>query len=192
VLVAEQLFAAGCQLLVSVTSAGRIAAGPATPRFVLIRRALRDEGTSYHYVPAAPWSTLAPDLLALLTDLGGDGAIDVAIGSTWTTDAPFRETADQVERYRRSGVLGVEMEAAALYAFATAREQAVVCFAHLTNGLGQEGDFEKGPDDGAVAMLRIVEAVAELLASTLDAPPPGLPGKRPERGTGPAEGMLAR
>jgi uridine phosphorylase len=56
VLVAEQLFASGCKLLVSVTSAGQIADHGPTPYFVLVDRALRDEGTSYHYLPP---STLA-------------------------------------------------------------------------------------------------------------------------------------
>src|SRR5215216_3309292 len=52
VLVAEQLFASGCHLLISLTSAGQIVAAGPTPYFVIIDRALRDEGTSYHY--AAP------------------------------------------------------------------------------------------------------------------------------------------
>ena len=53
VLVAEQLFASGCEFLVSITSAGQIADAGLTPYFVLIDRALRDEGTSYHYMPPA-------------------------------------------------------------------------------------------------------------------------------------------
>jgi hypothetical protein len=56
VLVAEQLFASGCRLLISVTSAGQIADNGPTPYFVLIDRALRDEGTSYHYLPAAKFA----------------------------------------------------------------------------------------------------------------------------------------
>jgi hypothetical protein len=52
VLIAEQLFAAGCRLLLSITSAGQIVPAGYPPYFVIIDRALRDEGTSYHY--AAP------------------------------------------------------------------------------------------------------------------------------------------
>lgn len=48
VLVAEEMFAAGCELLISVTSAGQIVNAGAPPYFVLIEKALRDEGTSYH------------------------------------------------------------------------------------------------------------------------------------------------
>ena len=56
VLVAEELFACGCQFLVSVTSAGQILAQGATPYFVLFDRALRDEGTSYHYLPPSEFA----------------------------------------------------------------------------------------------------------------------------------------
>jgi uridine phosphorylase len=53
-LVAEELFACGCRVLISITSAGQIDAAGSTPYFVVIDRALRDEGTSYHYArPAA-------------------------------------------------------------------------------------------------------------------------------------------
>ena len=53
------------------------------------------------------------------------------------------------------------MEAAALYAFATARRRAVLCVAHVTNQMGQiEGDFEKGAANGALASLGVIEAIA--------------------------------
>jgi uridine phosphorylase len=62
VLVAEELFVSGCQLLISITSAGQITPLGGPPYFVLIERALRDKGTSYHYLPPAPYSALAPTL----------------------------------------------------------------------------------------------------------------------------------
>jgi hypothetical protein len=68
VLVAKQLAASGAELLISITSAGQLAALPATPCFVLIDRALRDEGTSTHYLPPATWSQLATPLRERLID----------------------------------------------------------------------------------------------------------------------------
>src|SRR6516165_9558967 len=56
VLVAEQLFVSGCRFLISMTSAGQIVAQGPPPYFVLIDRALRDEGTSYHYLPPAEFA----------------------------------------------------------------------------------------------------------------------------------------
>jgi uridine phosphorylase len=163
VLVAEELMATGCRLLINLTSAGRIAAPAGLAAFVVIERALRDEGTSFHYLPASRWSELRMDIRDALADLRVPGAPPLLHGSTWTTDAPFRETASDVSRHRAAGVLGVEMEAAALYAFAEAGGHSVLCLAHLTNELGGEGDFEKGASDGAEDALRVVEAVVRRL-----------------------------
>jgi uridine phosphorylase len=161
VLVAEQLFVSGCRLLISVTSAGQIVESGPTPYFVLIDRALRDEGTSYHYLPAAPFAAAPQDLLALADSaLAGCGE-SIYRGASWTTDAPFRETASTIESRRDEGILAVEMEAAALYAFAAARARPVLCLAHVTNQLARvERDFEKGEHNGAEAALRVVAAIA--------------------------------
>ena len=161
VLLAEELFASGCELLISVTSSGQILSSIEPPSFILIDKALRDEGTSYHYLPASEYSRIAPKLLTAL-----EGAFDhmsppVQRGSTWTTDAPFRETAFAIDRCRARGILAVEMEAAALYAFAQARHESVVCLAHVTNQMAQiEGDFEKGAANGAHEALAVIDAVA--------------------------------
>jgi uridine phosphorylase len=163
VLVAEELVASGCELVINLTSAGRIAAPPGVAAFMVIERALRDEGTSYHYLPAARWSHLRADLRERLATLTVPDGPPILHGSTWTTDAPFRETATEIARHRAAGVLGVEMEAAALYALASARGYGILCLAHLTNALGGEGDFEKGVADGAEDALRVLEAVVRAL-----------------------------
>jgi uridine phosphorylase len=159
VLVAEELMASGCEILINLTSAGRIAAPPGIASFMVIERALRDEGTSFHYLPATRWSHLRADLREKLSALHLADGPPIVYGSTWTTDAPFRETAPDIERHRAAGVLAVEMEAAALYAFAGATGHNVICLAHLTNELGSEGDFEKGASDGAEDALRVLEAI---------------------------------
>ena len=159
VLVAEELAASGCRLVINLTSAGRIAAPTRLAAFVVVEQALRDEGTSLHYLPAARWSHLSADIRDRLVDLVVPGAPPILHGSTWTTDAPFRETEHDVAQHRAAGILGVEMEAAALYAYAEATGNAVLCLAHLTNELGGEGDFEKGASDGAEDALRVIEAI---------------------------------
>src|SRR5205807_3132513 len=65
VLVAEELFVSGCRLLISMTSAGQIVARGPTPYFVVIDRALRDEGTSYHYLPPSECCEADPALVEL-------------------------------------------------------------------------------------------------------------------------------
>jgi uridine phosphorylase len=164
VLVAEQLFASGCKLLISVTSAGQLAPKGPTPYFILIDRALRDEGTSYHYRPPARFSHASKKLLAALDGAFTQVPVPVHQGSSWTTDAPFRETAATIEARKAEGLLAVEMEAAALYAFAEATGHPVICLAFVTNQMAQiEGDFEKGEGDGAVAALAVIRTISTKL-----------------------------
>lgn len=157
VLVAEQIFASGCRLLVSVTSAGQIQSSSEPPYFVLIDRALRDEGTSYHYLPPSRYVHIGAEALNLAQPLIGDSP-RVIQGGVWTTDAPFRETEEAIGFARNEGLEAVEMEAAALYAFSKARGFPVVCFAHVTNRMAQvENDFEKGEADGNAALSLLIE-----------------------------------
>ena len=161
VLVAEQLFASGCALLLSMTSAGQLTpVGAQPPYFVLIDRALRDEGVSYHYLPPAEFSVAADELLDAVDGAFAGLRTPVVRGASWTTDAPFRETAAQILIMRERGLLAVEMEAAGLYAFAQARSRHVLCFAHVTNQMGQAGDFEKGEADGAFDALAVLTAAS--------------------------------
>lgn len=160
VLIAEQLFASGCRLLLSVTSAGQIISAGKPPYFVIIERALRDEGTSYHYAAPSEYADADPRLVARAVEaLKGEGRHAI-VGASWTTDAPFRETAAAIDAARAKGIMAVEMEAAALYTFARAAGVHVLCLAHVTNTMGQtEQDFEKGEADGAADALRVLEAI---------------------------------
>jgi uridine phosphorylase len=166
VLVAEELFASGCRLLISLTSAGQIVPSGPPPYFVIIDRALRDEGTSYHYMPASEFAEADPQLVQAASIATSKAEPRVIVGSTWTTDAPFRETAEAIEAARTKGILGVEMEAAALYAFARSSGVRLLCLAHVTNTMGQDGaDFEKGEADGTRDALSVLSSVIEALYS---------------------------
>lgn len=161
VLVAEQLFVSGCRFLVSMASAGQIVPIGPPPYFVLIDRALRDEGTSHHYMPPSDFAEADLELndraCAALAAL----PVSMHRGTSWTTDAPYRETEEAIAAARSHGALAVEMEAAALYAFARARGQPVLCFAHVTNQMARiEGDFEKGEADGTSHSLTVIAASA--------------------------------
>ena len=165
VLVAEQLFVSGCRLLVSVTSAGLLDKRLKPPFFLLIEKALHDEGTSYHYLAPSDFSYLDLRSSARLHEEYERRALPVLAGGVWTTDAPYRETPKAIAAAKRLGLQAVEMEAAALYAFAAARRKQVVCYAFVTNQMAaSEGDFEKGPDHGARRFLEVVAATAAALA----------------------------
>lgn len=178
VLVAEQLAASGCELVISITSSGSISPVSAPPYFVIIGRALRDEGTSHHYLQPGTWSHAPSHLLARLSLTGL--AQPVITGSTWTTDAPYRETEAAIAHAEALGIVAVEMEAAALYAYATARHRDVICVAHVTNTMATEGDdFEKGEADGARDALEVVAAIVDRLRGAA-AREPGAGGSAPD------------
>jgi uridine phosphorylase len=165
VLVAEELLECGCRLLLSVTSAGQIVSAGPTPYFVIIDRALRDEGTSYHYAAPSEYGEASAELVAMAVHATDAAGLRIIVGSTWTTDAPFRETAEAIEAARQRGILAVEMEAAALYTCAKARRANVLCIAHVTNTMGRaDQDFEKGEADGTADALRILEAIVKTIS----------------------------
>jgi uridine phosphorylase len=166
VLIAEELFACGCQRLISVTSAGQIVAVSTPPYFVVINRALRDEGTSYHYADPSEFAEAEPHLAANVAKALSDEGLSVFVGPSWTTDAPFRETVEAIEAARAKGILAVEMEAAALFTFARIRNTSVLCLAHVTNTMGQaQEDFEKGELDGTTEALRVLEIAVKAMRS---------------------------
>jgi uridine phosphorylase len=159
VLVAEQLAAAGAELIIGLTSAGRVSPELPLPCLVTVTGAIRDEGTSFHYLPpgkevACP----APVVVQLLErELAATGWT-VVCGKVWTTDAPYRETQTQLEKWAAEGVLAVEMQAASLFAFGTARGVAVASVAMVSNAVDHEGrQFDTGSQQDG---LRIIEACA--------------------------------
>lgn len=160
VLVAEEMFSSGCELLISFTSAGQITNLSQPPYFFIIEKALRDEGTSYHYLPPSEYSLLNPELDQKLRSVFDPYPTSMLFGSSWTTDGPFRETEESIQYARSEGILGVEMEASALYAFAQARGKPVICIAQITNQMAQiENDFEKA--DGHLDILEIITLILQ-------------------------------
>jgi len=157
VLIAEQLFVSGCQYLISVTSAGIINNPVTLKRFALITEAIRDEGTSHHYLPPESLSRISPALYHKLKPAFSDPMIPYFEATSWTTDAPYRETQGAITAMKNKNVCCVEMEAAALYAFAEAKKKNVICLAHLTNTMAQqEGDFEKGEQFGSLDTMDLL------------------------------------
>ena len=159
VLIAEQLAAAGAELIIGLTSAGRVTPELPLPCLVAVTGAIRDEGASFHYLPAAkdvacPVPGVVPILQRELALTGWT----VRCGKVWTTDAPYRETQTQLEKWAGEGVLAVEMQAASLFAFGAARGVSVASVATVSNAVDHEGEqFDTGSQQDG---LRIIEACA--------------------------------
>src|ERR1019366_4550443 len=129
VLIAEQLAAVGTRLIIGLTSAGRVAAELPLPCLLAVTSAIRDEGTSYHYLPAGSEVDCPTPVAPLLERELRKTGWTVRSGKVWTTDSPYRETESQLQSWAKQGVLAVEMQAASLFAFGAARGVAVACVA---------------------------------------------------------------
>ena len=117
----EDLIAFGVRRVVSIGTAGSLQPDLGIGDLVVCEGAIRDEGTSHHYLPADEDARASVPLTGRLSAaLDAHGRAHRS-GTTWTTDAPYRETKAEVRHYQAEGVLTVEMEAAALFAVAACR-----------------------------------------------------------------------
>jgi len=157
VLVAEQLLVSGAKVIVGLTSAGRISPHLSIPSLVIATAAIRDEGTSYHYLPPARTVDAPASLILQLESQLKQLALPVQSGLVWTTDAPYRETQEQIEAHATEGVLAVEMQAASLFALAQVRRAQIGVVAHVSNAIDHNGEpFDKGKDVEGVDILRAI------------------------------------
>ena len=115
----ERVIVMGAERIVIVGLAGALQKHQQIGDIVICDRAIRDEGTSYHYVSPAKYALPSKSLTELLTDELGRGKRPYTVGTTWTTDAPYRETREEILQYQAEGVLTVEMEASAVFALGT-------------------------------------------------------------------------
>ena len=157
VLVAEQMAISGARLVLGLTSAGGVSSEMPVPGLVAVTGAIRDEGTSYHYLPPTVTVDAPSEVASLLKSELSIQSLPVRSGIVWTTDAPYRETAKQLERYAKIGALAVEMQAASLFAFSAARGFPVGIVAHVTNSASQTVNaFDKGDHELEFGILEAI------------------------------------
>jgi uridine phosphorylase len=117
----EELIARGCRAFVACGGAGVLLPDVALGHVIVPTSAIRDEGTSYHYLPPSRATTPSPEAVAAIVATCARHHVPHVEGATWTTDAIYRETRAKLERRIAEGCLTVEMEAAAFFAVATFR-----------------------------------------------------------------------
>ncbi len=118
----EEVIAFGCKKFVVVGGAGVLKRGLEVGKLFIVSAAVRDEGTSYHYLPPGREVFANSQVLARLENALGKRKIPHLKAKTWTTDAPYRETQTMIDARAAEGCLTVEMEAAALMAVAQFRK----------------------------------------------------------------------
>lgn len=117
----EELIAIGCSKFIVCGGAGVLRPDISVGKMIIPTSAIRDEGTSYHYLPADREIESSPEAIAAIEKAFKDRRIEYIKGKTWTTDGVYRETPEKIKRRREEGALTVEMEAAALFAVARFR-----------------------------------------------------------------------
>jgi uridine phosphorylase len=135
----DEIIPRGCRKFIACGGAGVLDREIAVGHVVVPASAVRDEGTSYHYLPPGREVSASPEAVAAIERTLKAHDIPYVIGKTWTTDAFFRETPGKVALRKSEGCLTVEMEAAAFFAVAQFRG---VTFGQMLYG----GDDVSGRD----------------------------------------------
>lgn len=163
-MVMEELVAEGVEAFLSIGFAGCLQDHVEMGEFIVPDRAIRDEGTSYHYAEPArdarPTGTLREDVERTLAERGDP----YHEGPTWTTDAVYRETVAEVERYASEGVLTVEMEASAVFAVADHRDVEAAATFVVSDYLGTE-EWEPKFHQAAEDLQELGDVAREVLAN---------------------------
>jgi uridine phosphorylase len=114
----EEVIALGCRKFIACGGAGALDKKLTAGHIVVPHSAVRDEGTSYHYLPPSrEVAASAKGIKAIEKTLKKHG-IEYAVCKTWTTDGVYRETPAKIKRRKAEGCLTVEMESAAFFAVA--------------------------------------------------------------------------
>jgi uridine phosphorylase len=133
----EEFIEWGVERFVSVGTAGGLQKAQRIGDLVLCTRAIRDEGCSHHYIRSSKFAYPSPGLTESVRAALRSRRIKFAEGTSWTIDTPYRETVSEVRRYRKEGVLTVEMEAAALFAVARHRNRELASLFSVSDSLAE-------------------------------------------------------
>jgi uridine phosphorylase len=128
----QRVIALGCRKFIVCGGAGVLDGAIDVGDIVVPSSAIRDEGTSHHYLRPAREVAPTRRALAAIEEVLSENHHGYIRGKTWTTDAVYRETRQRVNRRRREGCVVVDMEAAAF--FAVARFRRVECAQILYGG----------------------------------------------------------
>ena len=161
----ENLIALGVTKIISVGIAGSISIKHPIGDIVVCSKALRDEGTSYHYLPDEKFVSPSEGLTSsLMTSLHSKWQ-SPSVGPTWTTDAPYRETKLELDHYRTEGICTVDMEAAALFAVGIYR-QIEVAAAFSISDVADEHGWQFAPDNRKphASLLSLFKAAVRTLS----------------------------
>ncbi len=157
---AEELAVMGAKKMILMTWGGTLQTDIQPGDIVVCNRAIRDEGASHHYLPSAKYIEADGSLVNGLVETIHARGAQCTVGTTWTTDAPYRETREEVLCYQAEGVKTVEMESAGLFTVGQVR---AVQTASVVIGMDSLASLRwQTPErlDGIMHSLEVVYAAA--------------------------------
>jgi uridine phosphorylase len=157
----EELIARGVRAVVACGGAGVLVPELALGHVIVPTSAVRDEGTSYHYLPTSRTAEPSRDAVDAIVSVLDRHDIPHVRGATWTTDALYRETRDKVRRRVEEGCIAVEMEAAALFAVAGFRGVTIGYALYAGDDLSGEAWDPRGWDEHASGRELLFRLAAE-------------------------------
>lgn len=166
----EVLVSLGMRRFLSLGTAGGLGPDQTPGDVVVLTGAVRDEGTSYHYVEAGVEVGPDPGLTDALAAALVRSDVAPRSGCTWTTDAPYRESKEKITDLRGRGVLTVEMEAAALFAVAQVRDVELASAVVIDSVFGEPVGPPTMDTAAAFGKLYAVFQVGINLLAALDTP----------------------
>ncbi|MEW4354465.1 nucleoside phosphorylase [Streptococcus pneumoniae] len=168
VAVLEDLIALGMKKLVLFGTCGVLDEDIAKTSIIVPLAAIRDEGTSYHYVKASDEILLNTDIQQALIQFLEDKGISHVAGKVWTMDAIYRETIDKLRKRKASGAICVDMECSAVAALARFRGIDIAHFFYAADHLSEEEwDMRNLANDADLDEKDKVAALAIQFALTL-------------------------
>src|SRR3989344_2437534 len=117
----EELIAFGVKKFISIGTAGTLQKNIKIGSLMVCDKAIRDEGTSYHYVKSSKYSYASKQITSNIRRVLEKFDQNYFVGTSWSIDAPYRETLSEAKRYQKEGIATVEMEASALFSVAKYR-----------------------------------------------------------------------
>ena len=160
----DWLIGYGVKAIISVGSCGALE--PMEEGVLLVpKRALRDEGTSYHYAPPSRYMEVSPLARQAIRQTLASHNLPCREVVTWSTDGFYRETSEKVRRRREEGCTVVEMECAALAACALLRGALWGEILFTADSLANMDSYDArdwGRDAYAIALKLALDAAANL------------------------------
>jgi uridine phosphorylase len=161
----EEKAAFGVRKFLSIGYAGSIQKDIGIGDVLVCDRAIRDEGASHHYLPSSKYAHASAGLTARIKDALEAMGVEYRVGTSWTTDAVYRETVAEVRRYQKEAVAAVEMEAATLFAVAEFRNLEIGCILTISDSLANLKWQPEFHSDAARAGLETLFKAAVLALS---------------------------